>query len=194
MKTNIFMPFEDHPMSKIEKTINRYLNRYKNKIKPNLLATESKKIEEITKSILDNAYSIYLLLEKDDVDINVFNELSKESENKERDPSWLFEGKLRKCSLRASYYEVAKHNTRHQINLNEKLYGRETTSYLMDVTVSCVLALEEKRDVEINRNSSRVRFDNLPKSSISPSSSPAASCSSTSDASPESEKTKGREL
>ena len=150
------MTFEQHPIYKISSDVRRYSKRFDNTINPTLSTEQSQLIIEITNTILDSAYQIHCFLSEENSDFSIFDEMKKELEDNRRDPDWSYF--YTENTLKNLYSEVAKHNTRKQRLSNQDHYGKDIASYLMDMSVACIVCLDNQRSIQDHRRNPAIKF------------------------------------
>jgi len=184
--------FEDHPIFRMDTNVLGRILGFEKRIKPRLSEGRFQEISKLTQSVLDSTNQIYLGMYEEDFNLQAFNCICDDFKANDDNPEWSCNN-ISNDKIKDLYNAVAIHNTRHQINLNHSRYKNDNiVSYLSGISASCVLFLDRERKLLSDR---KVRFnlnsqkDSSENTTNTPS--PTALSPSTSDSSPESEKSKG---
>lgn len=157
------MTFKEETIYRMSYDVQRYIKRFETKIKPDLSPDTIAEIEGMTSSVLDSTNKVYSYLNKENSDIAIFDKIATEINNNKRREDGEYLEKPEN-DLERDYIESGKHNTLYYINRNEALYGNKLSNYLMGLSNSCTIFLNEQATIQKHQRSPTIRF-NLPATS-----------------------------
>lgn len=151
------MTFEKHKTYELSKEVKRYIKRFETKIKPTLPTDVSQEIENLTLSILDHTNKIYSYLEREDSDLSSFYNIAREFNDNQRNRHGnYFENS--EDPLKIDYIESGKHNSLYQLTLNKTSYGEKIANYLMGLSSSCTMLLDDQVAAQEHRRNTKIKF------------------------------------